>query len=70
LELSKAFLHVKNVIYIIEDNRENSIYKFETYFNNVSDVADLVGEEIIIPRLCGRQTIRCNVQTTDPIKWL
>jgi len=67
LELSKAFSHVKNVIDVMDDIRENSISKFETYFKNASDMAALVGEEIRIPRLCGRQTTRCNIQTTDPI---
>jgi len=69
MELSKAFSHVKNVIDVMDDIRENSISKFETYFKNASDMAALVGEEIRIPRLCGRQTTRCNIQTTDPIEW-
>ncbi|KAL4148354.1 hypothetical protein QTP88_002618 [Uroleucon formosanum] len=58
LELSKAFSHVKDVIDIIGDIRENLISKLETYFENASDMAALVGEEIRIPHLCGRQTTR------------
>jgi hypothetical protein len=65
VELSKAFSHVKNVIDVINDIRKNSITKFETYFKNASDMAALVGEEIRIPRLCGRQTTRYNIQTTE-----
>ncbi|KAF0758036.1 zinc finger MYM-type protein 1-like [Aphis craccivora] len=48
--------------------RENSTSRFETYFKNASDIAALVCEDIIIPRLCGRQTTRCNIQTTDPME--
>jgi len=54
LELSKAFSHVKDVIDVIENIRENSIFGFETYFKNASDMTALVDEEIRIPRLCGR----------------
>jgi len=32
-------------------------------------MAALVSEVIRIPRLCGRQTTLCNIQTTDPMKW-
>ncbi|CAH1724767.1 unnamed protein product [Aphis gossypii] len=69
LELSKAFSHVNDVINVIENIRENSTSRFETYFKNASDMAALVGEDIRIPRICGRQTTRCNIQTTDPMEW-
>jgi len=41
LELSKAFSHVKNVIDVMDDIRENSVSKFETYFKNASDMEAL-----------------------------
>jgi len=38
LKLSKKFLHVNDVIDDIENIRENSISRFETYFKNASDM--------------------------------
>lgn len=69
LELSKAFSHVKDVIDVISNIRENSLTEFKKYFKNASDMAALVGEEIKIPRICDRQITRPNIETTDPIEW-
>jgi hypothetical protein len=69
LELSKAYSHVKDVIDVIGNIRENSVSEFEKYFKNASDKSALVGEEIRIPRLCGRQTTRSNIDTNSPIEW-
>jgi hypothetical protein len=45
------------------------LYEFEKYFKNASDKLALVGEEIRIPRLCGRQTTRSNIDTSSSIEW-
>lgn len=52
LEFSKAFSHVKDVIDVISNIRENSLTEFKKYFKNASDMATIVGEEIKIPRIC------------------
>jgi len=38
---------------------------FSIYFKNASEVASKIGEEIKIPRLCGRQTSRNNISPED-----
>lgn len=66
--MSKAYSRVKDVIDIIGNIRKNSVSEFEKYFKNASNKSALVGEEIRIPRLCGRQSTKSNIDTNSPIE--
>jgi len=68
-DLSSAFSHVKEVIQIFEAKRNNCDEEFSICFKNASEVASKIGEEIKIPRLCGRQTNRNNIKTSNPEDW-
>lgn len=46
--------------------RKDTVDNFSNSFKNSSYVATSVGEETKIPRLCGRQTTRYNIQNSDP----
>lgn len=68
-DLSSAFSLVREVIKIFEEKRNNADEEFLKYFKNATEVASTIGEEIRIPRVCGRQTKRCNIKTSNPEEW-
>lgn len=68
-DLSDAFSHVEKIICLFEEKRRYSEIEFSNYFKNACQVATSVGEEIKIPRVCGRQTKRANPNTSSPEEW-
>jgi hypothetical protein len=64
-DLSSAFSFVKEIIKIFKAKRKISDEGFSNYFINVTKVASKIGEEIKIPKMCGRQTKRNNIKTSN-----
>lgn len=65
-DLSKALSNVTVVRQALEANRKNAHQSFKEIMNSVTKLALKVGAEITMPRTCGRQTKRVNVNAKDP----
>lgn len=65
-DLSKALTNVTAVRQALETKRKNADQSFKEIMNSVTELALKVGVEITMPRTCGRQTKRVNVNAKDP----
>jgi len=64
--LSKALANVTAVRQALETKRKNADQAFKEIMISVTELALKVGAEITMPRTCGRQTNRVNVNAKDP----
>ncbi|KAL4108237.1 hypothetical protein QTP88_018472 [Uroleucon formosanum] len=65
-DLSKALSDVMVIRCALEELRENADENFKSIFKDIVKFAEKVNVAISMPRICGRQTQRVNVNVTDP----
>lgn len=65
-DISKALSDVMIIRSALEELREGADEHFKQIFKDVSDIANLANVEICMPRICGRQTQRININSKDP----
>ncbi|XP_060881672.1 zinc finger MYM-type protein 1-like [Metopolophium dirhodum] len=65
-DISKALSDVMVIRSALEELREGADGHFKQIFKDVSDIANLANVEICMPRICGRQTQRININSKDP----
>jgi len=65
-DIYKALSDVMVICSALEELREGADGYFKQIFKDVSDIANLVNVEICMPRICGRQTQRININAKDP----
>ncbi|KAL4098636.1 hypothetical protein QTP88_023199 [Uroleucon formosanum] len=68
-DLSMAKKNIKNIIALFNNIRENPEDIFDSLFENAAKKAQMFGEKIKIPRLCGQQTQRSNIIVREPMDW-
>ncbi|KAF0727401.1 zinc finger MYM-type protein 1-like, partial [Aphis craccivora] len=68
-DLSMAKNNIKDIINLFNSIRENPENTFNSLFENAAKKAQMFGEEIKIPRLCGQQTQRSNIIVREPMDW-
>ncbi|XP_060853297.1 52 kDa repressor of the inhibitor of the protein kinase-like [Rhopalosiphum padi] len=68
-DLSMAQKNIKNIIALFNSIRENPEDTFNSLFENAAKKAQMFGEKIKIPRLCGQQTQRSNIVVREPMDW-
>ena len=66
LDIVSAINLVKDIIQLLEKDRQNADTEFKTIFTQAKNVCDSLGIEITIPRTTKFQKHRCNVPTSDP----
>lgn len=64
IDLSMAFTFINNVLDNLAETRRLTDEKFDEIFESILKLAEIAGEEIKIPRLCGRQ--KQNTESMDP----
>ncbi|KAF0713597.1 52 kDa repressor of the inhibitor of the protein kinase-like [Aphis craccivora] len=65
-DLSKALSDIMVIRCALEKLRENADVNFKKMFKDIVEFAAKVDVEISMPRVCGRQTHRVNINVTDP----
>jgi len=65
-DLSKALSDIMVIRCALEELRENADVNFKKMFKDIVEFAAKVDVEISMPRVCGRQTHRVNINVTDP----
>ncbi|XP_008181234.1 52 kDa repressor of the inhibitor of the protein kinase-like [Acyrthosiphon pisum] len=65
-DLSKALSDIMVIRCALEELRENADVNFKNIFKDIVEFAAKVDVEISMPRICGRQTHRVNINVTDP----
>lgn len=68
-DLCMAKKNIKNIIALFNSIRENHEDTFDSLFENAAEKAQMFGEKIKIPRLCGQQTQRSNIIVREPMDW-
>lgn len=65
-DLSKALSDIMVIRCALEELRENADVNLKKMFKDIVEFAAKVDVEISMPRVCGRQTHRVNINVTDP----
>jgi len=65
LDLSNASSLIDGVKDILEEKRKHCVSEFNTIFSNASDLATVIGFELRLPRIAGKQINRSNYQAKD-----
>ena len=66
IDLVEAMNLADNVRVIVEDMRSNAESVFAEVFANVAQLCNDIGVDLVKPRLCKRQTNRCNITADTP----
>ena len=67
LDLCQAIHEVKTTQTTLNDVRVNVDKRFKEIYYNIVKIASISGTEPSVPRTCGRQTMRTNISTNDPV---
>ncbi|XP_029342283.1 uncharacterized protein LOC103309214 [Acyrthosiphon pisum] len=65
LDLANASSSIDGVKEILEEKRKNCVSEFKTIFSNASDLATVIGFDLRMPRIVGKQINRSNYQAKD-----
>lgn len=68
-DLSSALKNIKNVINVFDNIRKNPDVTFVPLFDSATKKTQMFGEDLKIPRLCGRQIQRNNIAVGEPKEW-
>ena len=67
LDLCQAMHEVKTTQTTLNDVRVNGDKWFKEIYYNIVKIASISGTEPSVPRTCGRQTMRTNISTNNPV---
>ncbi|XP_029348708.1 protein FAM200B-like [Acyrthosiphon pisum] len=65
LDLANASSSIDGVKEILEEKRKNVVSEFKAIFSNASDLATVIGFDLRMPRIVGKQINRSNYQAKD-----
>ena len=67
LDLCQAMHEVKTTQATLNDVRVNVDKRFKEIYDNIVKLASISGTDPSVPRTCGKQTMRINISTNDPV---
>ena len=66
MDIITAYQHIEEVCREIQSVRENAETEFKPIFQAASQMAQMSGNQVSMPRNCSRQTLRSNVESSTP----